>query len=123
MSDIKDILNEIEGEISEKDKTLIDKAFHFAKKAHEGQKRLSGEPYFIHVYETAKILAKQGMDANTIAAGFMHDVLEDAEVSEQEIEKEFGNEILFLIKGVTKLGKLKYRGHERHVQSFIKFFM
>ncbi|KKR79462.1 MAG: GTP pyrophosphokinase [Candidatus Nomurabacteria bacterium GW2011_GWA2_40_9] len=123
MSDIKDILNEIEGEISEKDKTLIDKAFHFAKKAHEGQKRLSGEPYFIHVYETAKILAKQGMDANTIAAGFMHDVLEDAEVSEQEIEKEFGNEILFLIKGVTKLGKLKYRGHERHVESLRKFFM
>ena len=123
MSDIKDILNEIEGEISEKDKTLIDKAFHFAKRAHEGQKRMSGEPYFIHVYETAKILAKQGMDANTIAAGFMHDVLEDAEVTEQEIEKEFGNEILFLIKGVTKLGKLKYRGHERHIESLRKFFM
>lgn len=123
MSDIKDILNEIEGDISQKDQTLIDKAFHFAKRAHEGQKRMSGEPYFLHVYETAKILAKQGLDANTIAAGLMHDVLEDTAVTAEEMEKEFGPEIVFLVKGVTKLGTLKYHGHERHVESLRKFFM
>jgi hypothetical protein len=67
MVDVKEILNLI-NDLSEKDKALIEKAYEFAKHAHEGQKRMSGEPYFIHVHETAKILAEQGMDANTIAA-------------------------------------------------------
>ena len=63
------------------------------------------------------------MDTQTIAAGLLHDVLEDTETSEEEIEKEFGPDILFLIKGVTKLGTLKYHGHERHVESLRKFFV
>lgn len=123
MYEIKEIFNLIEGGISEKDKELISKAYNFAEKAHEGQKRMSGEPYFIHVVETAKILAKSGMDAKTIAAGLMHDVLEDTEITDEEMEKEFGEEIVFLVKGVTKLGTLKYTGHERHVESLRKFFI
>ncbi len=123
MADIKEILNLIEGGVSKKDEELIAKAYVFAERAHEGQKRMSGEPYFIHVFETAKILAKQGMDARTIAAGLMHDVLEDTQVSEEEMQKEFGEEIVFLVKGVTKLGTLKYRGHERHIESLRKFFI
>jgi len=102
---------------------LIEKAYNFALKAHEGQKRMSGEPYFIHPFETAKILAKFGMDTQTIIAGLLHDVLEDTKVTEEEIKKEFGDDILFLIKGVRKLGTLKYRGHERHVESLRKFFV
>lgn len=123
MYEITEIFNLIEGGISEKDKELISKAYNFAKNAHEGQKRMSGEPYFIHVVATAKILAKSGMDAKTIAAGLMHDVLEDTEITDEEMEKEFGEEIVFLVKGVTKLGTLKYTGHERHVESLRKFFI
>jgi GTP pyrophosphokinase len=109
--------------ISKKDQTLIEKAYIFAKKAHEGQKRMSGEPYFSHVVETAKILAKLGMDAKTVAAGLMHDVLEDTDIAEEEMLKEFGEEIVFLVNGVTKLGTLKYHGHHRHVESLRKFFV
>lgn len=119
----KEIIDLIEGGISKDEEALIDKAYKFAEKAHEGQKRLSGEPYFIHTFETAKNLAKLGMDTQTIAAGLLHDVLEDTKTPEEEIKKEFGDDILFLIKGVTKLGTLKYRGHERHVESLRKFFV
>lgn len=121
-TNVKDILD-LTGDISPKDKELIEKAYSFAEKAHEGQKRLNGDPYFIHVVETAKILVNLGMDSQTVAAGLMHDVLEDTETKEEEMEKEFGKDIVFLVKGVTKLGTLKYRGHERHVESLRKFFI
>jgi GTP pyrophosphokinase len=123
MTDFKEIIKLIEGGVSPEEEALIEKAYHFAMRAHEGQKRKSGEPYFIHVFATAQILAKLGMDAKTIAAGLMHDVLEDTEITEEEMEREFGKTIVFLVKGVTKLGTLKYRGHERHVESLRKFFI
>ncbi|MFA6257421.1 MAG: RelA/SpoT family protein [Candidatus Paceibacterota bacterium] len=119
---IKDILN-LKGELKPKELALIEHAYIFAEKAHTGQKRLNGEPYFVHVLETAKILAQLGMDSKTIAAGLLHDVLEDTPVTEEEMQKEFCDEIVFLVKGVTKLGTLKYRGHERHVESLRKFFI
>lgn len=120
--DIKEILDLV-GKIRPNERALLENAFSFAKKAHKGQIRLSGEPYFNHVFATAKILAEQGMDAQTIAAGFLHDVLEDGKATEKEIKEEFGDDILCLINGVTKLGTLKYRGHERHVESLRKFFV
>ena len=123
MSNVKEIIDLIEGGVNKQQEELLNKAYNFALKAHEGQKRLSGEPYFIHVFETAKILAQLGMDMQTIVAGLLHDTLEDTKTPEEEIKKEFGEDILFLIKGVTKLGSLKYRGHERHVESLRKFFM
>ncbi len=123
MADVKEITDLIEGKITKKGEMLIAKAYAFAEKAHEGQKRMSGEPYFNHVFETAKILAKLGMDTQTIAAGLLHDTLEDTKATEEDIKKEFGEDILFLINGVTKLGTLKYRGHERHVESLRKFFV
>ena len=119
----KDITNLVPSGVNKKDEELIAKAYEFAKRAHEGQKRLSGDPYFVHVFETAKTLARLGMDARTIIAGLLHDVLEDTKTTEKEIEKEFGEDIVFLVKGVTKLGTLKYRGHERHVESLRKFFV
>lgn len=118
----KDITSLLQG-LNDEDKKLIEKAYVFAEKAHEGQKRNSGEPYFNHVFETAKILAEFGMDAKTIVAGFLHDVLEDTPTPETELEKEFGKEIVTLVNGVTKLGKMKYTGAERHVESLRKFFM
>jgi GTP pyrophosphokinase len=123
MQTIKKIIDETGGSVNKKEEELIEKAYNFAFKAHEGQKRETGEPYFSHVYETAKTLAKLGMDAKTIAAGLLHDSLEDTKITEKEFEEKFGKDILFLVKGVTKLGTLKYRGHERHVESLRKFFI
>jgi GTP pyrophosphokinase len=108
---------------SEEEKALIRKASDFAKKAHEGQKRLSGEPYYNHPFETAKSLAELGMDTTTIAAGFLHDVLEDTETKAETIEKEFGKEVLFIVEGVSKLGTLKYRGADRHNESLRKLLL
>lgn len=122
MTNVEELLNLKKG-LNKKDEELIKKAYDFALRAHEGQKRMNGEPYFVHVFETAKILAKLGMDIETIIAGLLHDVLEDTEIKEEEIKKEFGENIVFLINGVTKLGKLKYHGHERHVESLRKFFL
>jgi len=123
MVNLEQITDLIIGGTTKKEQDLLEKAYKFAGMAHLGQKRMSGEPYFNHIFETAKILATLGMDAETIAVGFLHDVLEDTKVTEEEMEKEFGKEITFLVKGVTKLGTLKYRGHERHVESLRKFFI
>jgi len=122
MSRLNEIYNLIP-RLTSKDKSLIEKAYLYAQKAHEGQKRNSGEPYFIHVFETAKTLASYHMDIKTIIAGMLHDVLEDTETTEKELTKEFGKEVVTLVNGVTKLGKVKYRGQERHVESLRKFFL
>jgi GTP pyrophosphokinase len=110
-------------EMSNDDKQLIEKACDFAKKAHEGQLRKSGEPYYNHVFATGVNLATLKMDAETIAAGIMHDVLEDTTVTEDEMREVFGEHITKLVQGVTKLGKLRYSGVERHVESLRKFFV
>ena len=123
MQDIKKILKSTDGKINKKDEELIEKAYDFAYHTHEGQKRETGDPFFSHVYETAKTLAHLGMDAKTIAAGLLHDSLENTKINEKELEEKFGKDIVFLVKGVTKLGTLKYRGHERHVESLRKFFI
>ncbi len=120
---VSDILKELPVTPPQKDIDLIARAYDFALKAHQGQTRFSGEPYFIHVFQTARNLARYEMDATTIAAGFLHDVLEDTETKEADLEKEFGKEIVGLVKGVTKLGKIKYRGQARHVESLRKFLM
>ena len=83
--------------ITQKDKLLIEKAYKFAKKAHKGHLRKSGEPYFIHAYETAKKLAELGMYPVVIAAGFLHDVIRDTKTTEEEVLNEFGEEIVKLI--------------------------
>lgn len=108
---------------SKADVELIKKAYLFARDAHEGQKRYSGEPYFNHVAHVALNLAQIHIDPQTITAGLLHDTIEDAGTLPKTIEKEFGKEVLLLVEGVTKLGKLKYRGVERHVESLRKFFI
>lgn len=105
------------------EKLLVEKAYLFAEDAHKDHKRKSGEPYFVHLTHTAQILAEYGMGATTIAAGLLHDSLEDADVTEETIEKEFGKEILFLVEGVTKLGRLRYQGTDRHNESLRKLFV
>lgn len=110
-------------DIKEHDKELIIRACHFAESAHRGQLRKSGEPYYNHVFATGLNLAALKMDAETIAAGIMHDVLEDTTVTNEQMSAEFGEHITKLVEGVTKLGKLRYSGAERHVESLRKFFV
>jgi len=116
MTTVKEILTQMTSPTAE-DEALIQKAYDFAKKAHEGHTRYSGEPYFIHPSSVAKHLAELGMDSATIAAALLHDAIEDAKASPEEVEREFGSEVLFLVEGVTKLGKHKYQGGERHAES------
>lgn len=85
---------------------LVEKAYNFSQRAHEGQLRESGDPYFEHPYEVALILADLELDVETIAAGLLHDVLEDTPVTRQELADVFGPTVLMLVEGVTKLEKL-----------------
>jgi GTP pyrophosphokinase len=117
------LIFEIKKDLSDEEKKLIEKAYKFSEEAHRGQNRNSGEPYFYHTVETALNLARMNMDTSTICAGLLHDTLEDTEVTSLEMKKEFGEEILFLVEGVTKLGNLKYKGVERHAESLRKFFI
>ena len=109
--------------LNQNEKLLIEKAYYTAKNFHEGQLRKSGEPYFNHCVATAINIANQKMDADTIAAGLMHDLLEDTKYTGEQMEKDFGPTIMNLVEGVTKLGKVKYNGVERHVESLRKFFV
>ena len=123
MLSVKDITSLMPEQPSPEGLALIEKAFETAERAHEGHLRYSGDPHFIHVYETAKTLAELGMGPKTIAAGLLHDSIEDTDITEEELEKEFGSEVLFLVQGVTKLGHLRYRGAERHTESLRKLFV
>jgi guanosine-3',5'-bis(diphosphate) 3'-pyrophosphohydrolase len=123
MRNVDEIYKQMQKKPSSEDKAWIKTAYDFAEQAHDNQKRASGEPYFNHVFEVSKILAEYGMDTKTIIAGLLHDTIEDTLITEEDVEKKFGEDVLFLVNGVTKLGKVKYRGEERHVESLRKFFV
>ncbi len=102
----------------------IKKAYIFAEAKHEGQFRVSGEPYFSHPVAVANILADMEMDSSSVAAGLLHDVVEDTEVTEEEISKEFGETIGLLVSGVTKLGKIPYTSNEdQQIENLRKMFL
>jgi len=109
--------------IPEVDTEVIMKAYNFAKKAHENQTRKSGEPYIEHSIFTAFELVQIRADLNTIVAGLLHDVPEDTEYTIEDIRKEFGDDIASLVNGITKLGKIKYRGIERYRENLKKMFL
>lgn len=103
---------------------IIEKAYNFAKKAHSGQYRVSGELFIFHPLEVAMILADLRLDAATIAAGLLHDVVEDTEYTLKDIENNFGHEIALLVDGVTKLGKLEYKTkEEQQAENLRKMFL
>ena len=99
------------------DVSLIEKAYKIAKEAHEGQYRKSGEAYIIHPLWVAIILANLELDKETIVAGMLHDVVEDTIMTEEEIEKEFGEEVALLVDGVTKLGQMSYSADKLEAQA------
>ncbi len=109
---------------SEEEAKMIEKAYFFAEDAHKNQKRASGEDYFTHPFNVAQILIGLSMDANTIMAAFLHDVLEDTPVSASDIKKEFNEEVLTLVEGVTKLDKIEFKSHEEEqAENFKKIFV
>ncbi|WP_307474212.1 RelA/SpoT family protein [Cytobacillus purgationiresistens] len=98
--------------LNEEHAQFVKKAYEFAKHAHRDQYRKSGEPYIIHPIQVAGILADLEMDPSTVAAGFLHDVVEDTEATLKDIEESFSEEVAMLVDGVTKLGKIKYKSQE-----------
>ena len=103
---------------------LIRKAYEFSDRAHAGQKRFSGEPYVEHCLEVAFILAEQHMDSTTIAAGLVHDVVEDTEITIDEVRREFGDEVADLVDGVTKIGSVEFTSREElQVEYFRKMLL
>ena len=103
---------------------MLLRAFEYAKRAHENQKRASGEPYFIHPCAVAEILVELGLDAATIAGALLHDVIEDTPATEEDISREFGEEVLTLVSGVTKLDKIVFKSQEEEeAENFRKIFL
>lgn len=103
---------------------LINKAYRLADDMHKNQIRKSGEPYIIHPIAVAKILAELGMDEETIVAGLLHDVVEDTEITIEDVTREFGDNIALLVDGVTKLGSIVYENKEkRQAETLRKMFL
>ena len=106
------------------DREMLIRAYHYAEQAHSGQKRASGEAYFIHPCAVAQILMELGLDSATVAAAFLHDVIEDTPVTEEDIRTNFGDEVLELVSGVTKLDKIVFKSREEEeAENFRKIFV
>jgi guanosine-3',5'-bis(diphosphate) 3'-pyrophosphohydrolase len=99
---------------SEADLKIFTRAYYDAEKAHEGQMRLSGEPYFRHPYEVASILIDLGLDISTVIAGLFHDSVEDTDVTVERLVKEYGEEVATLVQGVTKVNRVDFLSKEDH---------
>ena len=124
MRTIQDVIDLVVKYNPSADTELIRHAYDYAEKAHASQTRLSGEPYITHPLEIAYILAGLQMDTATIAAGLLHDVVEDTKYSYEDIKREFGAEVADLVDGVTKIAKLEYTNKEdQQVDSFRKMFI
>src|ERR1700733_10824025 len=106
------------------DVTLIRKAWEFCVQHHEGQMRASGEPYVIHPLEVAEVLAEMKLDATAIAAGLLHDSVEDTPATNEEIEQSFGDQVAHIVEGVTKIDKIKFPNREdRQVENVRKMLL
>lgn len=108
---------------NEEDLALVEKAYSVAAQAHDGHERYSGEPYMTHVASVGLRLAEMGMGARTVAAALLHDTIEDTDIDREDIQRDFGDEILFLVEGVTKLSSVRYYGTDRHNESLRKLFV
>ena len=121
---MKELLGKIRAYNPKADVNLIERAYEFAKIKHEGHKRLSGDPYITHPLAVAHILADLEQDPVTIAAAFLHDLVEDADVTREEIAEKFGEEVARLVEGVTKLSQLTFVSREeRQAENFRKMFV
>lgn len=102
---------------------LVEKAYHFAAQAHKDQRRRSGEPYIVHPVHAAMNLAKLNMDSSAICAGLLHDVLEDTDVSSEDLRREFGDDVTYLVEGVSKLEEVKFTKKNQYIENLRKMFI
>ncbi|MDE6868282.1 MAG: bifunctional (p)ppGpp synthetase/guanosine-3',5'-bis(diphosphate) 3'-pyrophosphohydrolase, partial [Clostridia bacterium] len=121
---MKSVLDKIYEYNDEQDRESVLSAYRYAELMHEGQKRASGEPYFTHPCAVAEILMDLGMDVPSVTAAFLHDVIEDTQATDEDIRSRFGEEILTLVEGVTKLDKIRFQSHEdEDAENFRKIFV
>ena len=113
-ADFQTLLSTVHENRPADDLEIIRKAWQFCLLQHQGQKRASGEPYIIHPLEVAQVLAELKMDSTAIAAGLLHDAVEDTDVTSAEIAKRFGEQVAHIVEGVTKLDKIKFANREDH---------
>ncbi len=125
MSSAQDLLEKVKNYDPHADLNAIKEAYNFAEKAHDGCLRKSGEPYFIHPVAAAMVLADMRMDEESIMAALLHDVVEDTDVTEEELRDKFGDGVAFLVDGVTKITKVRYEGRpdQRALASLRKMFL
>ncbi|MEA3493782.1 MAG: bifunctional (p)ppGpp synthetase/guanosine-3',5'-bis(diphosphate) 3'-pyrophosphohydrolase [Candidatus Margulisiibacteriota bacterium] len=124
MKESDKLIEKIKGYNPKAKVSIVEKAYKFAEKAHKEHRRLSNEPYIIHPVAVAMILADLEQDVLTISAALLHDVIEDADVSHEELEKDFGKEVAKMVEGVTKLGQLTFVSREvRQAENFRKMFV
>ncbi len=121
---LQDLINQVKSYNPAADTDLICYAYEFAREAHKGQQRRSGQEYIVHPLETAKILADLQMDATTIVAGLLHDVVEDTNISLDQITNVFGDDVALLVDGVTKLSRIEFKSkEEQQVENLRKMFL
>jgi GTP pyrophosphokinase len=120
---IDNLIAEVKKYCGKEDIDMVRLAYDFAETAHRGQTRISGEPYIVHPLTTAYILGLLRIDTNIIIAALLHDVPEDTGITLEEIEKNFGADVAGMVRGITKLGRIKYRGVERYIENLRKMFM
>lgn len=122
--EIEVLLKKIRSDMDDPDLDIVKKAYEIANEAHEGQFRVSGEPYVEHPINVAYILADLGLDIISISAALLHDVVEDTKFTREDIEEMFGDEVALLVDGVTKLTKLDFKSKEEHqAESLRKMFL
>ncbi len=122
MHTVEEIISNLDAP-NEVDTSLIKKAYKYAAEAHKEHVRYSGDPYMTHTAAVGYKLAVMGMGPRTISAGLLHDTIEDTPVTSEDIKREFGEEVLFLVEGVTKLSSVRYYGSDRHNESLRKLFV
>ena len=120
----EDLISAVSETMDKEDVEPIKRAFAIAREAHEGQFRRSGEPYIIHPVQVAKILYELGMDSESMIAALLHDVVEDTELTKEDVKKDFGEDVAELVEGVTKLGKVPlFTKEEQQAENVRKMLM
>ncbi|NRA01870.1 MAG: bifunctional (p)ppGpp synthetase/guanosine-3',5'-bis(diphosphate) 3'-pyrophosphohydrolase [Myxococcales bacterium] len=124
MARINEIVDEVQQNFPDLDTAVMERAYVYSAKVHLGQQRLSGEPYLTHPLEVAQILARMRLDPVTVAAGLLHDTVEDTLATQQEIREQFGEEIEKLVSGLTKISQMAFQSQEeRQAENFRKMLL
>jgi len=120
---VNNLLKKVAAYKPSEDVELVRRSFEFAAEAHSGQKRVSGDPYIVHPVATAEILADMHMPTSIVVAGLLHDVPEDTDRTLDDVREAFGEDVASMVGGITKLGKIKYRGIDRYSENLRKMFI